>query len=139
MHNCPCHSLLPYETCCKKFHQGSLPENALQLMRSRYAAYSLGLINYIMHTTHKDNPTYESNPSLWKKTLKNFYKNTRFENLEILHFEEKGSLAFVTFIATLKQDSQDITFTEKSTFKKEERAWLYLEGDTYPGRYLEKL
>jgi SEC-C motif-containing protein len=137
MKTCFCHSKFPYNSCCKKFHQGTLPENALQLMRYRYCAYALDLVNYIIHTTHKNNPSYKQDYPAWKKELKNFYKNTKFENLEILHFEEKERLAFVSFIATLKEGSHDLTFTEKSTFKKEENMWLYLEEITYPGRFLE--
>ena len=137
MQECNCHSHLPYGSCCKKFHQGTLPETALQLMRSRYCAYALGLVNYIIQTTHKNNSSYNPNFPTWKKELKNFCKNTHFENLEILHFEEKETLAFVSFIATLKQDSHDLTFTEKSIFKKEGTSWLYLEGIAYPGRHLE--
>ena len=136
MKECPCHSKLPYHACCQKFHQGTSPPTALELMRSRYSAYALGLINYIIQTTHKESPFYQSSLSTWKKELKIFCKSTAFNNLEILHSEDKGSIAFVTFIATLMQGDLDVTFTEKSTFKKEGSRWFYLEGITYPGRRL---
>lgn len=135
METCHCHSGLNYSFCCKKFHLGAMPGNALQLMRSRYCAYALGLVNYIIQTTHKNNSCYQKNTAVWKKELKTFCKETHFENLEILHFEEQGNLAYVSFIATLKQGSQDVSFTEKSSFKKEGKAWLYLGGESHPGRH----
>ena len=49
---CPCQSHLVYAACCEPLHRGfRLPENAEQLMRSRYAAYVLQHINYIVDTT----------------------------------------------------------------------------------------
>ncbi|MBJ7449651.1 MAG: hypothetical protein JHC93_04750, partial [Parachlamydiales bacterium] len=52
MKTCPCHSSLDYEKCCKPFHDGIPAPTALALMRSRYSAYALHLIEYIIATTH---------------------------------------------------------------------------------------
>lgn len=39
---CPCQSGKPYTECCQPFHlKTAFPETAEQLMRSRYAAYTL--------------------------------------------------------------------------------------------------
>ena len=129
MQLCPCHSQLPYEECCGKFHRGSLPKSALELMRSRYSAYALGLVNYIIETTHVDNPHYRRDLSAWKKELAMFCKQTRFENLEILYTQEEGNFAVVSFKATLKQALQDVSFTEISSFKREGKKWFYLNKD----------
>lgn len=49
---CPCQSGQNYVDCCQPFHtQQKTPETAEQLMRSRYAAYVLQLIDYIVETT----------------------------------------------------------------------------------------
>ena len=49
---CPCQLSQPYANCCQPFHTGQRqPENAEQLMRSRYAAYALQQINYLVRTT----------------------------------------------------------------------------------------
>jgi len=46
---CPCQSSQPYADCCQPFHTGQRqPENAEQLMRSRYAAYALLQINLLV-------------------------------------------------------------------------------------------
>ena len=60
---CPCNSGKKYSNCCKTLHDGVFPESALSLMRSRYSAYALQKSEYIIHTTHPDNPNYEKNHS----------------------------------------------------------------------------
>jgi len=39
---CPCGSGRKYKKCCQPYHRGAKPDNALTLMKSRYAAYALG-------------------------------------------------------------------------------------------------
>lgn len=128
---CPCTSGNPYSTCCKPFHQGSLPKTALQLMRSRYSAYALGLSDYIIHTTHPNNP--QRNPDLkqWSKQIMEFCSNTEFTKLDILDFQEKELFATVTFRAHLTQNANDASFTEQSYFEKIKGKWLYLNGERH--------
>lgn len=128
---CPCNSDLPYTECCKKLHDGVLAPSALALMRSRYSAYALGLVHYIIDTTHKNNPSYSPQISLWKKELKSFCASTQFLRLEIVHAEERDNHGEVSFIAHLKQEGQDIQLIEHSFFKKEGKKWLYLRGNLY--------
>ncbi|ADI37740.1 hypothetical protein wcw_0367 [Waddlia chondrophila WSU 86-1044] len=42
--------------------------------------------------------------------------------------QKKKNEAFVTFKATLSQNGQDISFTEKSRFLKKNNQWLYASG-----------
>lgn len=126
---CPCKSEKDYADCCKPFHQGRLPDTALQLMRSRYSAYALCLTDYIIHTTHPNNPAFQHNKVEWAQSISEFCLNTEFKNLEILNFEEKGSFATVTFVAHLVQGAKDVSFTEKSFFEKLNGKWLYLKGE----------
>ena len=86
-------------------------------MRSRYAAYALGLADYIIATQI---------PPPDRSGIVEFCKKTRFENLEILDFKEEGNTATVTFKATLSQDGNDASFTEKSFFEKRDGRWYYL-------------
>lgn len=54
---CPCCSGRKLDACCGPFVGGSsLPETAEQLMRSRFAAYVLKKAEYIVETTHPENP-----------------------------------------------------------------------------------
>ncbi|MES2344866.1 MAG: YchJ family metal-binding protein [Chlamydiota bacterium] len=130
LHPCPCYSGKHYSDCCAPYHLGQLPENALLLMRSRYSAYALDLPEYIMATTHPLNKGFQKNKEKWRTSIAFFSQNTVFKKLEILHFEEKGKTAYVTFIAYLEQNHHDATFQEKSVFEKVGECWLYLEGVT---------
>jgi SEC-C motif-containing protein len=102
---CPCHTKQLYSTCCERFHKGQIPSNALLLMRSRYAAYALGLTDYIINTSLSEN-------SSTKEEIKTFCDQTFFEDLHILEFRENEESATVTFKAILSQNSRDISFKE---------------------------
>ncbi|MDN5102000.1 YchJ family protein [Aliarcobacter butzleri] len=129
---CPCGSLKKYKKCCKIFHDNiKKPSNALELMKSRFSAYAFEQSEYIIKTTYKDNPDFSTNISVWKEEIEMFSKNTNFEKLEILNFEESDFEAFVTFKATLFQNNNDISFIEKSKFKKLDGIWLYVDGEFY--------
>lgn len=125
---CLCHSGMPYKDCCGPYHTGKPPENALKLMRSRYSAYALGLADYIIQTTHKDNPSYTKDLKKWKKGVLDFSKETLFEGLEISEFIDGEKEAYVTFTAYLKEGDKNVSFTEKSHFLKVDGRWLYESG-----------
>jgi SEC-C motif-containing protein len=125
---CPCGTGKPYSACCQPFHSGTLPDSALELMRSRYSAYALCLPAYIIATTHPANPHFNSHLAQWTQDISEFCKHTEFKKLQILDAEEKDSLATVTFTAYLIQNKKDASFTEKSSFEKVNGKWLYLNG-----------
>lgn len=131
---CPCCSGKTYDACCKPFHQGALPENALQLMRSRYSAYVLNFRDYIIATTHPENPQYMQNTFIWKRSISLFSKKSTFHKLEIIDFKEEKTSATVTFTAYISQDDCEATFTEKSHFEKVGNKWLYHSGKITQGR-----
>ena len=118
-----------YHKCCKRFHDGLLPENALLLMRSRYSAYAFKLADYIMETTHPDHPEYSENREQWKLSIQEFCSQTRFDRLKILEFIDGPETVSATFTAYLRQADQDVSFTEKSLFVKESGRWLYKSGE----------
>jgi peptide deformylase len=122
---CPCSSGMAYSQCCQPFHKGLPPENALQLMRSRYVAYVLNLPEYIIKTTHPGNPEYSENRPAWKERLSDFSHSFQFLRLDVLDFKERGQLATVLFKAHLMLKEQDASFTEKSYFEKWKGRWLY--------------
>ncbi|MES2821548.1 MAG: YchJ family protein [Pseudomonadota bacterium] len=48
---CPCGSGSALALCCARYHTGDQPPSAEALMRSRYSAYVLGLVDYLIDTT----------------------------------------------------------------------------------------
>ncbi|MFH0710367.1 MAG: YchJ family metal-binding protein [Pseudomonadota bacterium] len=123
---CPCHSGEKYKKCCQPYHKGIFPSNALKLMRSRYSAYSLSLADYILKTTHPNNPDYTDETALWKENILDFCDNTQFLGLKINEFIDGETVAYVTFDAILDSGS----LKEKSRFLKEDGRWLY-EGGSF--------
>ena len=126
---CPCDSKMLYHKCCKQYHDGALPDKAEALMRSRYCAYALGLIDYVMDTTHPEHPQFDTDRVRWKADLQAFAKHTRFDRLKVLDCKDGEKIATVKFTAFLRQGDNDASFTEDSTFEKIDGKWLYKSGE----------
>lgn len=119
---CPCYSGKPYATCCEPYHKGESAPTPLALMRSRYSAYALGKVDYILATTHPDHPDSSLPLKQRQKQISLFCQSTQFTGLDILEAHEST----VTFRAHLLQQGKDISFTEKSEFAQVNGRWLYL-------------
>ncbi len=126
---CSCGSGKSYSDCCKPLHQGKAAGSAEALMRSRYSAYVLRLVDYIIKTTHPLNPDASRSLEERKKEIEQFCKATIFKGLKILDVEEGEEKSTVTFTAFLIQGENNFSFTEKSTFEKVLGHWLYLKGE----------
>lgn len=50
---------LPLQACCERYHDGELEPTAEAVMRARFSAYVKGDADYIVATTHPDNPATE--------------------------------------------------------------------------------
>ena len=126
---CPCLSNKPYQSCCQPLHDGILYANsALQLMGSRYSAFYLGNINYLINTLLPDNRQVNDG-----QTLTQTIKQTNWLGLKILSHKQNGSSAMVDFVAFFKDESveqSDISqLHELSHFIKKEERWFYVDGE----------
>lgn len=138
---CPCGSRKLYHDCCGKYHTGlSNPPTAEALMRSRYSAYSKGLVEYVVNTTHPDNPLLQKDDGVsLKKDVVATCKKISWDKLVVLETEDVSEdEAFVTFQTYFKvrgqqgQRSQGFhvqTFIEKSRFLRVDGQWLYENGE----------
>jgi len=113
---CPCRSSLKYKKCCMALHKGAVAKDALTLMKSRYSAFALQKIEYIIKTSTSQKD-YDD--------LLAFSQECSFNRLTILAFEESEDISFVTFRAEIVCSGVDSSFTEKSRFIKENNRWLY--------------
>ena len=134
--NCPCGSEKDYQICCEPLHKGKAnAKTAEQLMRSRYAAYSKGLVDYLIQTLH---PSKRNSTD--RQALQNAVSNSEWLRLEI-HAVEGGSInddqGFVEFSAYYQEEQFGI-LREKSRFLKEDGQWFYVDGEfkkpQLPGR-----
>ena len=129
MNLCPCTSGKPYKDCCQPFHKGKAPETAVLLMRSRFSAYALSKVGYILKTHHPTSLKKDKNIVTFRKELKHFCAHTSFLGLKILDEAQLAEdKATVTFYAVLMQNGVDASFTECSLFEKENGRWLYVRA-----------
>jgi SEC-C motif-containing protein len=113
---CPCGTKLKYKKCCRPLHKGAVAKDALQLMRSRYSAFALGEIAYIIKTS-----TFQKD----FEDLLSFSQECEFTQLKIIEFINSDEVSYVTFEATLFCNGIDSSFREKSRFIKDKNRWLY--------------
>ena len=122
---CPCHSGQPYKGCCRPLHKGRAASNPTQLMRSRYAAYAMGNVDYILRTTHPDSPHHRADHLEWRADVRAFCESTEVLGLAILDSTDTTT----SFRATLRQGARDASFSEKSLFRLHQDRWTYLSGE----------
>ena len=98
-------------------------------MRSRYAAYAGGLVEYIMRTTDPDGPLARSDRDVWESENHAFCRDTEFPGLEILDVQAGEEKSTVRFRAQLRQGGEDASFMEESHFLLRDGQWLYHSGE----------
>ena len=118
---CRCCSEKTYDLCCEPFHnQTKIPQNPEELMRSRFSAYALNLIDYLIETTHPDvRNNYSKNEiDSWSK------ENTWLKLIIVKSWDN-----FVHFKAYYQDRNGDFyEHEELSAFEKIGNRWFYLDG-----------
>jgi SEC-C motif domain protein len=116
---CPCTSGLAYGDCCGPLHAGeALAQSPETLMRSRYSAYALKLVPYLLQTWHGSTSPGDLDLDA----------STKWVGLEVLHAEASADAGVVEFIARFKQNGRAAKMQEVSRFVRESGAWLYIDG-----------
>jgi SEC-C motif-containing protein len=118
---CPCGSGKDLADCCGIWHAG-LPTDVHAptpeaLMRSRYSAYVLGLIDYLMATWH---------PSTAPGDLE--LQPVKWLGLEVRHAQASGDVGVVEFVARCKVNGRAERMHELSRFVREQGRWYYIDG-----------
>lgn len=116
---CPCGGA-SYAQCCGRFHAGAIPETAEQLMRSRYSAYVLGLMDYVHQTWHDS-----TRPA---RTELEHDPATKWLGLDVKRHVPAGDAASVEFVARYKVGGRAHRLHEVSRFVRENGRWFYLDG-----------
>ncbi|SFR79266.1 SEC-C motif-containing protein [Agromyces sp. CF514] len=117
---CPCTSGLVFGECCGPVVRGIRPApTAVQLMRSRFTAFAIGLPAHLLATWHTSTrPTgLDLDPGL------------RWFRLDILRTELGGPLdrtGVVEFEASYRHDGERGVQHEVSTFVREAGRWFYV-------------
>jgi SEC-C motif-containing protein len=131
---CPCRSGKKYKRCCRPFHEGDAAPTPEALMRSRYAAYALGLVDYVLATTAPGGPGSHPDRDRWRSEVAEFSRRTRFVGLEVVGSGSEGDAGWVHFRAILEQGTADASFGERSGFVRRDGRWLYASRTPQPAR-----
>jgi SEC-C motif-containing protein len=111
---------MQYEACCGRFIDGGhLPQTALELMRSRYTAYTLRRDEYLRATWH---------PSTRPKEERLTEDGVKWLGLEIKGHAQAGDEAGVEFVARYRIQGRAHRLHEASRFLREDGRWLYRDG-----------
>lgn len=121
MTTCYCGSSSSYNKCCGIYHQDhTLVPNAEALMRSRFSAYTLHLIDYLIETTLPSERKYINRNDMTEWAVRN-----KWIGLEII----KSTEHTVEFKAHfLNEMLNPQIHHERSTFKKLNGKWYYDSG-----------
>ncbi|WP_257266769.1 YchJ family protein [Endozoicomonas sp. ONNA2] len=133
--NCPCGSGSTFTQCCQPYIQGeSAAPTAETLMRSRYTAYTLGNIPYLVATTHPGQQETIKQQKIYQQST-----GTLWQRLEVVD-TEAGKAAdqsgMVEFKAWFKESalSPEKVHHERSSFTKQKGRWYFV----YPAMALIK-
>ncbi|MDQ6752438.1 MAG: YchJ family protein [Actinomycetota bacterium] len=120
---CPCLSGETYGGCCGRFHRGDADApTAEALMRSRYTAFALGNLPYLLHSWHPDTRpgTLELDAAMqWRR-------------LDIVRTVRGGPLdveGIVEFRAFYRQEGAAGVLQESSRFVRQDGRWVYLDAE----------
>ena len=121
-HTCPCGSGIALADCCGKWHQGQPAPSAERLMRSRYSAYTLGLIDYLVATTL---PAQQA--ALDRDSMRAWSLGSTWLGLEVEGSELINTHAFVTFTARWHDGDGEHRHRERSAFVQQAGRWYFID------------
>jgi SEC-C motif-containing protein len=121
---CPCGSGLDLNDCCAPLHFGRPAPTAEALMRSRYAAFATGNMDYLEKTCSPELRKNFKRPRVGEEV-------PEWTGVKILRTVDGGAddeTGQVEFIANYKLRGQNHSMRELSDFRRIDGAWIYIGG-----------
>lgn len=123
---CPCGSQKAYADCCQIAHDNhAAVTSPAQLMRSRYTAHVLKLVDYVVDTYHPSCHAQAQRESI-AQSVESHWIKLDVADVEVGSHEDEG---FVTFYAYFEDDQQLYCLGERSRFLRESGVWYYIDGE----------
>jgi SEC-C motif-containing protein len=123
---CACGSGTPYNDCCEPFHNGAKAAlTAVALMRSRYAAFVYGKIDYLVETTLPANRAVDLE-SHCRLTCESIH----WIGLEVVgtsQGEGSDKMGKVEFKASYIEEGRIKIHNECSRFRRKGGRWYYVD------------
>ena len=127
--NCPCGSGRSFATCCEPIINGkSEAITAQELMRSRYTAFTLANVDYLMRSHHSS-----TRPVKERKSIEKWAKSVKWMGLTVLKTqagEANDDIGYVEFKAFYMENGKPEHIHETSLFQRENKKWVYVSGVT---------
>lgn len=124
--SCPCGSALEYSVCCQRYLSGEhVAPNPSHLMRSRYSAFVLKQVDYLINTWHSS-----CQAAGFRQDIENGFAQTEWLGLTIFEHtdSEDAHEGYVSFVARFKEHGKPGAIIERSRFLKENGQWYYIDG-----------
>lgn len=123
---CPCGLPRSYAHCCARFHSRASAlhlqaPTAEALMRSRYSAYVLDELDYLLATWHPSTRPAQLSPN--EPGLKWLGLNVKTSGLQ------DAEHATVSFVARSRLQGRATRIAETSRFVREGGHWFYVDGE----------
>lgn len=122
---CHCGSGDLLEACCGKYHLGTPAPSAEALMRSRYSAYVLGLIDYLRDTTLPAQQNGLDLAGIRAWSLGSTWLGLEVESSDLIGAQPEH--AFVTFTANWHDASGEHSHRERSAFVQRSGRWYFID------------
>ena len=119
---CPCGSGNPLDACCGHYHDGHPAPCAEALMRSRYSAYVLGLVDYLVGTTLPAQQADLDRQSMSEWSTTSTWLGLEVESSEV--FGGQPEHAFVTFTARWHDGQGEHSHRDQSSFVQNGGRWI---------------
>ncbi len=102
-------------------------------MRSRFSAFAVGLGDYLVDTLSSSHEDRALDRAALVVALSRAKQTQRFLGLQIRTTHVDGDRGEVVFHARIFERGVDRSFTERSSFAKEDGAWRYVDGKVVDG------
>lgn len=111
---------MAFGACCGPYHAKQNAPDAESLMRSRYSAFVLGHVPYLLATWYSSQRPADVQLEVGTKWL----------GLEIRQHRSTGEhTAEVEFVARFRVGGKAVRQHERSRFVREDGRWYYVDGD----------
>ena len=135
---CPCTSGKDFAGCCEPIlEQQQKAVTAEQLMRSRYTAYALGKVDWIIDSQSPDGRQFVD-----RAATEQWSKRATWHRMEVVDVKDGGpddTEGFVDFKAYYTIAGEAITHHEVASFRKEDGTWYFVDGIEVKPRPFKRL
>ncbi len=124
---CPCGTGLSHSACCEPIISGRTNAvTALDLMRSRYTAFTQANVDYLMRSH-----SVKTRPIETRKSIEKWARSVIWVGLTLIQTqagEADDEVGSVEFKALYIENGKPQQIHEKSLFQRESGKWVYVSG-----------